>query len=230
MKIAAPAAFATALRLVGQRWARDGRAEPQWHFAPAFGEEGSVSARVAAGEAFDVVVLPITALQAQADARRVVPSSVCLAFRAGIGVAVPSGHMQHDMSSPQALREVLAGATRIACTAAASGVHLREHVLPALGLVDATRNRLLQVESGDVAAALAAGQATLGIQLLCELIGRPGITVLGPLPADLQHEVVAAIGVGAASRCVEAAHAFIHALRAPALAPLLRAAGLEPAQ
>jgi molybdate transport system substrate-binding protein len=98
-----------------------------------------------------------------------------------------------------------------------------------LGLAEATRDRLLHVHSGDVAAALAAGEATVGVQLLCELIGRPGIAVVGPLPAALQHEVVAAIGIGAASRCVDAAQGFIEALRAPALAPKLRAAGLEPA-
>jgi molybdate transport system substrate-binding protein len=79
-----------------------------------------------------------------------------------------------------------------------------------------------------VAELVADGTAELGISFLSELVAIKGVTIAGPLPAELQNHTVYAAAVAGASLESEAAHALMAWIRRPEADATWRAAGLEP--
>jgi molybdate transport system substrate-binding protein len=67
------------------------------------------------------------------------------------------------------------------------------------------------------------------VQQISELMVVPGIEVVGPLPAEIQTAATFSAGILAGSEQAEAAGAFLRFLTSPAIAPVLRRAGLQPA-
>jgi len=75
---------------------------------------------------------------------------------------------------------------------------------------------------------VADGTAELGISFLSELVAIKGVTIAGPLPAELQNHTVYAAAIAAASREGEAARALMAWITRPEADTTWRAAGLEP--
>ena len=73
------------------------------------------------------------------------------------------------------------------------------------------------------------GEADLGFQQLSELIGQPGVEVVGPLPPEIQAVTVFSAGVASKSADPEAAHAFVAFLASAETAGAKRRYGMEPA-
>jgi molybdate transport system substrate-binding protein len=84
------------------------------------------------------------------------------------------------------------------------------------------------VPGGRHAQSVADGQAALVLVVISAVEPVPGVELLGPLPAELQHYVGYTGGVGAAAKEAKASKAFIEFLRAPAAEPVLKAKGMEP--
>ena len=55
------------------------------------------------------------------------------------------------------------------------------------------------------------------------------VTLIGPLPAEIQNYTVYAAGIGAGAKDAEAAKALIKALTGPAAAAVLKSKGMEAA-
>ena len=80
-----------------------------------------------------------------------------------------------------------------------------------------------------VARLLADGAVDLGFQQLSELLGAPGIAVLGPLPPAIQATTTFNAGIARACGAVEPARAFIACLASDEAAAVKRRYGMEPA-
>jgi len=78
-----------------------------------------------------------------------------------------------------------------------------------------------------VGEAIADGEVELGIQQLSELRLEPGITVVGPLPDELQHVSVVSAAVSPKARNVEAAQLFVAFLSSPVAAEAMKSSGLD---
>ena len=78
----------------------------------------------------------------------------------------------------------------------ASGLYFSE-LLERLGIASRLKQRVV-VEKGPVGAVVAAGEAELGVQQLCELAPVPGIEIVGPLPGPLQKLTYFSAGIPAA--------------------------------
>jgi molybdate transport system substrate-binding protein len=84
-------------------------------------------------------------------------------------------------------------------------------------------------EPPSVGGAVALGEAEIGIQPISELMGIPGIEIVGRLPAELQSpELVYFAGIPAASAQPAPAKALIDFLAGFEAAPIIKSKGLEP--
>lgn len=157
-----------------------------------------VARRLRSGERFDVVVLAEDALRAL-SAEGLVQSPRAFAD-SRVAVAAPATGPKPPIDTVEALRAALLEATAIGYSTGPSGdVLLR--LLDGWGLHDRLRSRLRRAPPGvPVAALLASGDATLGVQQRSELVGHHGIVLLGDLPAGIGATTRFAASLGTDAR------------------------------
>jgi molybdate transport system substrate-binding protein len=177
---------------------------------------------------FDLGVVPVDVFKDAAAKARFVAGPTTDIARVGYGVAVRVGAPKPDVSTPDALKQTLLKAQSIAfLPASAAGAYVSS-VFDRLGINEAMKAKTKsQTSTGDIAKAVANGDAELGVFLINVLIA-PGVELAGPFPADLQQELVFTAAVAADSKEAEAAKAFIAFLKTPAAVSVLKAKGMEP--
>lgn len=180
---------------------------------------------VRAGEAFDLVVLASGALAALEGEGWIVPGSRMVLFCSGIAAAVPAGYAHPPFGDAEAVGRAMRAARRVGFSTGPSGTYVA-----GLAARWDVAERLVQAPPGvPVGALLAEGAVDLGFQQWSELLGLPGIEIVGPLPADVQSVTVFAGGIGPDSAAPEQARAVMGALRAPEAEETIRRNGMEPA-
>lgn len=153
--------------------------------------------RVAAGEQFDLVFLAADALDALASSGHVDAASLTPLVRSQVAVAVPSGADEPAVRPEGAafadaagVRAALRAATRVGYSTGPSGTALLR-LIEDWGLTDEVGDRLTQARPGvPVARLLAEAEVDLGFQQLSELVGQPGVRILGVLPPDCAIDTV----------------------------------------
>jgi molybdate transport system substrate-binding protein len=80
-----------------------------------------------------------------------------------------------------------------------------------------------------VAELVAKGEADLGFQQLSELIGQPGVAIIGPLPPEIQAVTVFSAGVSSKSADPGAARALVAFIASAETGDTKRRYGMEPA-
>jgi molybdate transport system substrate-binding protein len=124
----------------------------------------------------------------------------------GIGIAVRAGAPKPDIGSVEALKRALAGASSVAYSkVGASGIYFSE----LLQRLDVTLKKRVVVEKGPVGLVVAAGDAEIGVQQLCELAPVPGIDIVGPLPEAVQRVTHFSAGITANAANAEGARALM---------------------
>lgn len=185
--------------------------------------------RVAAGEPYDLVFLANGALRKLATAGHVIADSVTPLVLSQVAVGVPSG-TNEAASAPApgtvafedagALRHALLAADRIGYSTGPSGDAL-VRMIDEWGLTAELSARMVQARPGiPVAALLAQGEVDLGFQQLSELVGQPGVTILGVLPPDSAIDTVFAGGVATTADNPEAARAVLTFLASDEATPI----------
>ena len=184
---------------------------------------------VRSGEPIDVVVLASSPLHQLEVEGHIIAGTSSDFVRSGIAVAVRSGDRQPDITDEQAVRTAMSEARSIGYSSGPSGDHLKA-LWQSWGLTDAMKERAVQAPPGvPVATLVARGDVTLGFQQLSELLGEPGIEVIGLLPPQIQLMTAFRAGVASASKQVAEARAFIAFLASPDINAAKRRNGLEPA-
>jgi molybdate transport system substrate-binding protein len=184
--------------------------------------------RVRGHETTDVVILANDVMLALADEGLILANSLAPVAICGMAVAVRQGTSCPDIATEAAVRQALLDAARIAYSTGPSGNHLMS-LLQGWGILPRLESRLTQARPGvPVAKLLADGEADLGFQQLSELIGQPGIIVLGPLPPTIQALTTFTAGIATTSRQPESARLLIEALTRPDTADVKRRYGMEP--
>jgi molybdate transport system substrate-binding protein len=180
------------------------------------------------GAPFDLGVVPIDLFKDAGAKARFAPGPTIDIARVGYGVAVRAGAPKPDVSTPDALKKTLLNAQSIAyLPASAAGAYVSS-VFERLGIGEAMKAKTKpQTATGDIAKAVAKGDAELGVFLINVLMA-PGVELAGPFPADLQQELVFTAAVAADTKEAEAAKAFITYLQTPAAIAVLKAKGMEP--
>lgn len=189
---------------------------------------GNIAKRIAAGEYFDIVVIPPLVLGPFLGNRLDQSSAKPLAS-VGIGVVVRAGAAQPDMSSVDSWKQALLAAKSIAyidpASGGSSGIYLAKR-FEEMGIAAQLKDKTVLVKGGLVAERVAKGEAEIGMQQMSELIGVAGVTVVGPIPLEVQHYTIYSAAISVASRNPMEAAALMRFLDNPTNGDILKSKGL----
>jgi molybdate transport system substrate-binding protein len=192
---------------------------------------GGLTKRIEGGETFDLAVLTPAAVDALASKGKLVPGSRANLARVGIGVVVKEGAPKPDVGSLAAFKQALLAAKSVAyidpAAGGSSGIYVAG-LLDKLGIAAEVKPKAKLIPGGAVAEHVARGEAELGIHQISEILPVKGVTLVGPLPADIQNYTVYAAALGAQAKESDAAKALLKALSGPAAAEVLKSKGMEP--
>ncbi len=180
------------------------------------------------GEPFDMAVVPRDVFRDEAARATIAPGPTIDIARVGLGVAVRAGAPRPDIATADALKAALSQAKSIATIPASAGGALALKLFERLGLAPAMKAKTRALAGpAELLAAMAAGEAELGLFLI-NVLTAPGLDVVGPVPAELDQQVVFTAAVAAGARQAEAARAFIAFLQTPAAQATIKAKGMTP--
>jgi molybdate transport system substrate-binding protein len=195
-----------------------------------FDTAGAQSKRLASGEPADAVVLTDVVIDQLEGQGLVAAGSRVDIARVGIGVAVREGAPRPDIATPEALKQTLLAAKSLVyvdpARGATSGIHFAS-VLQRLGIADAVKSKTILIPTGFAAEVVARGEAEICVHQISEILPVKGVTLVGPLPRELQKVTIYSGGVAVKAAQPEAARAFLAFLTRPAFKPKLAAAGLD---
>src|SRR5205807_5983363 len=189
-----------------------------------FGTVGVIKAKLAEATPVDVVIMSDEAMKDMTRQGAVVEGSWTAIGRTGIGVAVREGAPKPDIGSPEALKQTLLSTKSLVYVDPAqggtSGIHFAS-VLQRLGIADAVKPKTKLVPGGYPAELVAKGEVELVVHQISEIVPVKGVTLVGPLPKELQKITVYSAGLAAKSANAELARGFMTFLTRPGFKPKL---------
>jgi len=193
---------------------------------------GALTKRIAGGEVFDLAVLTPKAVDDLSKEGKFVAGSRANLARVGVGVVVKDGAPKPDIGSVAAFKQALLAAKSVVyidpAAGGSSGIYVAG-LLDKLGIAAEVKPKAKLIPGGAVAEHVAKGEAELGIHQISEILPVKGVTLVGPLPAEIQNYTVYAAGLGAQAKEGDAAKALLKTLTSPAAAEVLKSKGMEPA-
>lgn len=186
--------------------------------------------RVGAGEAADVLIAPPALVEDFVKAGTVRADDRATVGRVGVGVAVRQGARAPDVSTTEALKQAVLGAESLVYNEASTGIYFAR-LLERLGIAEAVKAKTTRYPDG--AAVMehvrkGAGNG-IGVGPITEITAytTKGITLVGPLPADVQNYTTYTAGVMAGAGAPEVAKAFIRYLTTPSARAAFAATGVD---
>jgi molybdate transport system substrate-binding protein len=193
---------------------------------------GAVVKRIKGGDTFDVVIVSPAAVDDLAKDGKVVAGSRSDLAKVGVGIVVKDGAARPDISSVDAFKRALIAAKSVAyidpASGGSSGIFV-DRLLDKLGIAGDVKPKAKLIPGGAVADHIADGEAEIGVHQISEILPVKGVTLVGPLPAEIQNYTVYAAGLGAQSKESDAAKALIKVLSGPDAAKVFQSKGMEAA-
>jgi molybdate transport system substrate-binding protein len=191
---------------------------------------GGLARRIDGGEAFDVAIITPAVVDDLAKKGKIVLGSRIDLAKVGMGVAVKAGAAVPDISTVDGFKRTLLTAKSVAYidpkAGGSSGIYF-DKLLDRLGIADQVRAKAKLKAGGYVAELVANGEAEIAIHQISEIVPVKGVTLAGPLPAEIQNTTVYAGSIGAAAKDGAAAKALVDFLAGPAIDPILKSKGMQ---
>ena len=222
---------ASALKPVLPELAEVFRRESGHSVTLAFATAGEVEKRLVAGEAVDLVVVTDIAAEKLIGQGLVPQGARSIIARVGVGIGVREGASKPDIGSTEALKQTLLSAKSVTypdpARGGASGIHFNS-VIERLGIAEPIRQKAVLGANPDfVCVAVAKGEVELCVHQISEIMPVAGVTLVGPLPKDVQRVTTFAVAVSARASEAEAARAFLAFVSRPEFKAAFAKAGLD---
>jgi molybdate transport system substrate-binding protein len=176
--------------------------------------------------AVDLAITNTETVDALAAGGDVVANGKTLLMISKVGIAVKAGAPKPDISTPEKFKAALMAAKTVGYSEGASGQHVRT-VIEKLGIADAVKGKAVIAQGRPVGAAIASGEAEIGMQQVAELRPVAGIDVIGELPADLQKQIPYSAGIAAKAKDAATARVLVSFLRSQAAQDVLKRKGMD---
>ena len=198
MPVLSAAAFAAEIRILSagavepglQAFAQVAKRETGHDFKTQFATTPQIVQRLAAGEAFDIVIAPPDAITQAAKDGKVVAETQIPVGRVGGGVVVRSGASLPDIASVDALKRTLLAADSVVYNTASSGIYL-DKLFEKMGILEQIKAKTTRYPGGAaVMEHVSKGKGNeIGLGAITEIkASEPkGVKLVGPLPADVQN-------------------------------------------
>jgi molybdate transport system substrate-binding protein len=150
--------------------------------------------------------------------------------KSGVGVGIRKGAPKPDIRTSEAMKKTLLSAKSVTYAEDGASRTYVERMFQRMGIADVMKAKTaLEQGSGRATGRVADGQTELVLTLASEILPVAGIELVGPLPSEHQQYVGFSAGVGAAAAGSnkDASMALIKFLASPAVAPVLKAKGME---
>jgi molybdate transport system substrate-binding protein len=193
---------------------------------------GAIKEKALAGEPCDVIILTAAMIDELARFGRVLPETVAPLGRVRTAIAVREGAPLPDISSREALRKAARASAALYVPdveRATAGIHFVK-VLRALGIFETVGPRLRSYPNGAMAMRELAQNAqspTIGCAQMTEIKYTPGVTLVGPLPAEFELATAYAVGVYFKAHQPELARRFAELLSGETAQELRLTGGFE---
>jgi molybdate transport system substrate-binding protein len=188
--------------------------------------------RIDAGETADVLILSRPVLDELQTQGKVVQGSIANIGKSYVAVGVRADAPLPDISTPEKLKTALLASRSISyadpAKGGASGVYIAK-VIDLLGIADQMKSKTVLVPNAQAGELVTTGEVEMGVAQASELAAVPGVKVVGPLPGNLNSEMVFSIGIGSTSKDPAAAKSLIELLSSPMGAAVLKSKGMDPA-
>ena len=184
--------------------------------------------RIESGERGDVAVLLNRSIERLVSLDILDETSVRTFARSTIGMAVKKGAPRPDISTMESFLNTLENAKSIAHTEfGPSGLYFSQ-LIDDLHLGDRIRRKTVTRKGGYIGRVVAEDKAELAWQQICELMMVPGLDVIGPIPDEVQKEIISKAGIFRSSEYPDEARSLLSFFARDDLRGTFRETGLEP--
>ena len=193
-----------------------------------FEVNAALEKKIAAGEPFDVAVLNPQPLDASIKNGKVVAASRAVIGRIGLGAAVKAGAPKPDISTVDRFKAALLATKGVAYPGEGASGRYFASLVERMGIGEQMKPKMRPMAAEDTVEVVARGEADMVVVVASRIVGVPGVEFIGLIPAEVQANIGFATGISSATKEPDVARALVRFLTAPAAAPVLRKAGIEP--
>ena len=187
----------------------------------------TIAGQLARGVPADVVILSREGLSELIAANRIIAGTDVDLARVPLGVAVRTGTPKPDVSTVEAIKQLLLKAKTIAVPESTSGIWLKTDLFPRLGIVE--KINIKATPRGTHATEMVAeGGADVAVMPVSEILHATGVDFAGHLPPEIQFVQVFSAAVVAGSGDIDGATRLIEFLASARASEAIRKSGMEP--
>jgi molybdate transport system substrate-binding protein len=176
----------------------------------------------------DIVGLPTDLMNTLVLDGGIVPGTYTLLGRGELALAVKKGAPKPDISTVAKLAAALKSAGAVMINDPKGGTMQGILIDDLLKRAEFSGVHVVPSSKGEGAAALARGEGDMAVQLVQEILNKPEIELVGPLPAELGGHMDAVLAVSSRSAHPKEALAFIRFLSRPEARAAWTAKGMKP--
>jgi molybdate transport system substrate-binding protein len=176
--------------------------------------------------AVDLVVINTEVVDDLAKGGDVDANSKTLLMISKVGLAVKAGAPKPDIGTPDKLKAALLAAKTVGYSQGASGQHFLT-VVQKLGIADAVKAKAVVTQGRPVGAAIASGEAEIGVQQVAELLPVPGIDFVAEMPGELQKQIPYSAAISTKAKDAGTARAMVQFLRSETALAVLKRKGMD---
>jgi len=192
-----------------------------------FGTSPVIHKKVADGETADVLIIQPNFISELVKAGKVAPGDHPVVGRVGLGLAARANASARDISSIEAFKQALLNADSVIFNNVASGNYFAK-VLERLGIAEAVNPKVVRLDPFAVFDRVIEGKGNdIGVGVIPLINTTKGLRLLGPLPAEVQSQIVYAAAPMTSATSPQAGKAFITFLASPAAKAAFAANGVE---